>query len=179
MVFDRGTLTRINRALGCLSLVLGVGALGGAADSVVHYQRFLRRAGAADGTVVANAAKTFTTTSRTGSTVTHLAYCAVVRYKAQNGEDRTFQDDICFNPPSFAIGATVIVRYDRRVPAHVMIDRGNRAYWPAIAVALVGLLCMVGGAQRLSGRWLPQAPDEQNVPIIPADPTGTVYRKSA
>jgi hypothetical protein len=55
------------------------------------------------------------------------------------------------------------------------IDRGEKVFLIPLVVAVVGALCVVGGVQRLGGRWLPSAIDP-TVPIIAADLSRTTWR---
>lgn len=181
MALGRATIVRINRAMGILSLAIGLALLLGAGIWSTRHRGFVRGAGMARGEVVANVKKEWTDPQGApGSTrLVHQSYCAVVHYVDRTGEARIYQDDVCFNPPSFQIGDSVTVRYDPRNTTRVMVDRGNKVYLVPLVIAVVGALCLVGGLQRLSGRNLPPSPTETpTVPILQADPSGSIYRSS-
>jgi hypothetical protein len=171
---DRATIGRINRAMAILSLALGLALLLGAGIWSARHREFVKGAAAVRGEVVAYVQKVWTDAPGTpGSTgLQHQSYCAVVHYMDPAGEARSYQDDICFNPPSFQVGDTVTLRYDPRNTTHVMVDRGNKVYVVPLVVALVGVLCIVGGVQRLTGRYVPVASEIPQVPILQADPPG-------
>jgi hypothetical protein len=177
MNMDRGMMVRINRAVGIVSVVIGLAVMSGAGIWAMQHRSFMRDAAVAHGQVVANVEKEWTSTSSSGSTTrTQHSYCSVVHYVDRAGAARTFEDNICFNPPSFRVGDVVTVRYDAD-RTHVMIDRGDKVYLVPLAVAVFGTLCLVGGVQRLAGRGLPPVVDVPDVPIVAADPS-TVYRSA-
>ena len=178
MTIDRRAMVRINRGMGVLSLLIGLVLVGGAARVTLRYRAFIARAVATPGRVVENVPTTFTTTSTVGSLPQrHTSYCAVVEYVSRAGETRRYKDnDICFNPPSFRIGQIVTVRMDPTDSTSVHIDHGNRVYFVPLAVAIVGVLALLGGAQRLAGRGLREVVPEQDVPIIPSAPSSAAYR---
>jgi len=172
VTLDRRTIIVVNRTMGVLSLVVGVAMLAGAAIWSARHREFVRSAATARGQVVANVAKTWTDrpSGSSGSSGVHrLSYCAVVNYADRNGEARSYQDNICFNPASFRVGDAVTIRYDPRDPSRIMIDRGDKVYLIPLAVGVVGALCLLGGFQRLAGRNLPPS-NVPEVPIIPIDP---------
>jgi hypothetical protein len=173
---DRRMMVRINRALGIVSVAVGLAVITGAGIWAASHRAFARDAAAAPGQVVANVEKEWTTTGSGGSTThTQRSYCAVVHYVDRTGKARSYRDDVCFNPPSFRVGDVVTVRYDPADEAHAMIDRGDKVYLIPLAVGVFGALCVLGGVQRLAGRGLPPAVDP-TVPILEADPSRTVYR---
>jgi hypothetical protein len=177
MNMDRGTMVRINQAMGVVSVAIGLALTCAAGIWAARHWSFMHAAPAVPARVVANVAKDWTSTSSTGSSTgtQHRSYCAVVHYVDRTGNARSYQDDFCMNPPSFRVGDVVMVRYDAADETHVVIDRGDKVYLVPLAVGVFGALCVLGGGQRLV-RGLPPDAEIPNVPIVEADPSRTVYR---
>jgi hypothetical protein len=172
---DRSTMVGINRGMGIISVAIGLALVTGASIFALRYHAFIETSTAVPARVVANAQRTWTTTTSDGTThLPRISYCAVVEYSEPGGVTHRYQDaDLCMNPPSFQIGQVVTLRYDPGDDTRVHIDRGNKIYLAPLVVAVVGALCILGGVQRLAGQGMPVAATP--VPIIEAGPSA-VYR---
>ena len=85
--------------------VLGLAVMSGAGMWALRHWSFMRDAAAAHGQVVANVEKEWTSKPSSGSTTrTQHSYCSVVHYVDRAGTARIYEDNICFNPPSFRVG---------------------------------------------------------------------------
>jgi len=158
-VLDSGALNAINRGFGVVALVGGLVVLvgGGQVIHQHHLDQFLLNPAAADGQVIENTPRTGVSSNRFRFT----AYQAVVRFTDQQGHPVIYRDFFSVTPPSFVLGQNVTMLYDPDHPARAMIDRGPKNYLLPGVCAVVGLLMILGGLQRIS-----DAP-----PVLSTDPT--------
>jgi hypothetical protein len=147
----------LNRSLGAVVGLVGLAFLLGAWLWVSHERRFRREAVATSGRVIANVMQL-----PPGHPIhpRHVSYCAVVAYSIAPGQPPVqYRDDLCSNPPSFTVGQSVKVYYDAAKPTRAMIDHGAGMYWIPGALGVFGLVCLLGGLQRLAGRGIAGPPD--------------------
>jgi hypothetical protein len=125
-----GVVGGILAAVGVLILLI-------AGFLIVRTRRFLARSVATQGMVIAYARSSG---SEGGST-----YRPVVRFTLADGRVSQFADGLATNPPSYAVGAAVPVRYDPFDPEQARIDSRMRLWLvPSILVAVGALLLAIG-----------------------------------
>jgi hypothetical protein len=157
VTLDRSTLVTVNRVLGIVSVAIGVAVTGAAGVWALHYRVLTTQSVTTRGRVIENVPKEWTAATHDGlAGMQHTSYCAVVSYADRVGRQHAYQEDFCMNPPSFQVGQVVTVFYDANQPAKASIDRGSRIYLVPLGIAIFGILCLVGGTQRLMGRGMPE-----------------------
>jgi len=158
VALDRSTLLRVNRIAGIVSVVIGFAVVGAAGVWALRYRILTTQSRATQGRVIENVPTRWHEANRDGGGnmgTQRTSYCAVVAYVDRAGQQHAYRDDLCMNPPSFRVGQFVTVFYDADHPAQALIDRGSRRYVVPLAIAVFGILCLVGGTQRLMGRGIP------------------------
>jgi Protein of unknown function (DUF3592) len=130
--------------IGALFLTVGLLMSIGSGYWAVRTRAFLGRAEAAPGTVVALELSRSSDSS---------SYHPVVRFTLPSGQARTFRSRSGSNPPSYSVGDTVEVLYDRDDPSDSRID-STFSLWggPIIVGGLGAVFAAIGGGILLMRR---------------------------
>lgn len=119
---------KVLRALPYILILIGATVCVAALWSAYDTERFLRAAASTTGTVIKNIARVEKSGGgEEGKEETETYYYPWVKYRSQDGVERSFVSNTGTSPPSYEVGAQVPVVYDPNNPSHAEI-RGS-AVW--------------------------------------------------
>ncbi len=124
-----------------ICMAIGVICLGAAAYFYVQEARFLQRAEHLTGTVTDLSISTSYQDQQTWTD-----YCPVVDFRTREGKNVEYTDDVCSNPPDYAVGQKVAIFYDPGDPKATQMQEKNGANFAAsLFLIIIGVIFIAIG----------------------------------
>ncbi|MDE1178561.1 MAG: DUF3592 domain-containing protein [Edaphobacter sp.] len=131
--------------IGTIALLNGAGFLLCAAVTCTHEFLFLRRSDATYGIVQANVLRHTEIDAEVGGTTVDL-YCPQFFFTDDDGGSRTFTSSTCVNPPTYAVGQRIRIRYLRSHPESAQADSFGAMWGISLGFGIAALLLLSVGA---------------------------------